>query len=90
MPRTILQVVAKRLIVQSWRSANWGDATLDSTLTLTFLPEENGGRIELVHVNVIDEDFAGVSHGWEKYYWSPWRAYLAHDDSTDSDGRSSV
>jgi len=45
-------------------------------LILTFLPEKGGGRIELVHVNVVDEDFAGVSQGWEKFYWSPWRAYL--------------
>jgi hypothetical protein len=53
-------------------------------LVLTFLPERNGGRIELVHVNVVDEDFAGVSHGWEKFYWSPWRAYLTRGDVTGS------
>jgi len=73
---TILQVVPKRLIVQSWRSPHWAPTDLDSTLILTFLPEDGGGRIELVHVNVVDRDFAGVSHGWEKFYWSPWRAYL--------------
>ena len=77
---TILQVVPKSLIVQSWRSPNWAPADLDSTLILTFLPEKDGGRIELVHVNVVDADFAGVSHGWEKYYWTPWRAHL-HQDS---------
>ncbi len=73
---TILQVVPKRLIVQSWRSPHWGPTDLDSTLILTFLPENDGGRIELVQVNVVDTDFAGVCHGWGKYYWSPWRAYL--------------
>lgn len=73
---TNLQVVPKRLIVQSWRSPKWGPADVDSTLILTFLPDQEGGRIELVHVNVVDDDFAGVSQGWEKYYWSPWRAYL--------------
>jgi len=73
---TILQVVPKRLVVQSWRSPFWGSADVDSTLILTFLPDKDGGRIELVHVNVLEEDFAGVSHGWEKFYWSPWRAYL--------------
>ncbi len=73
---TILQVVPKRLIVQSWRSPHWAPADLDSTLILTFVPEKDGGRIELVHVNVADQDFAGVSQGWEKFYWTPWRAYL--------------
>lgn len=74
---TILQVVPKRLIVQSWRSPNWAPEDLDSTLILTFWPEGDGGRIELVQANVADKDFAGVSQGWEKFYWSPWRAHLS-------------
>jgi uncharacterized protein YndB with AHSA1/START domain len=74
---TILHVVPKRLIVQAWRSANWPADSVDSVLVLTFIPEPEGARIELVHVNVPDVDFAGVSHGWEQYYWTPWRAYLA-------------
>jgi uncharacterized protein YndB with AHSA1/START domain len=73
---TILQVVPKRLIVQSWRSPHWKPEDLDSTLILAFLPETGGGRIELTQVNVVDADFAGVCHGWEKYYWTPWREYL--------------
>ena len=74
---TILHVVPKRLVVQTWRSPHWGPDDLDSTLILTFVPERDGGRIELTHVNVVDSDFAGVSHGWERFYWTPWRAYLA-------------
>ena len=73
---TILHVEPKRLIVQTWRSVNWPQEAIDSILTLSFWPEEHGARIELVHVNVPDCDFAGVSHGWEKYYWSPWRSHL--------------
>jgi uncharacterized protein YndB with AHSA1/START domain len=73
---TILQVVPKRLIVQSWRAAHWATEDVDSTLILTFRPDEKGGLIELVHVNVADGDFAGVSQGWQEYYWAPWRKYL--------------
>jgi len=73
---TILHIEPKTLIVQTWRSVNWPLAALDSVLTLSFWPAEDGARIELVQVNVADEDFAGVSQGWEKYYWTPWRAYL--------------
>jgi activator of HSP90 ATPase len=72
----ILHVEPKQLLVQTWRSANWPKGAIDSVLTLTFVPEPSGGRIELVQVNVPDEDFAGVCHGWEKYYWTPWRAAL--------------
>jgi uncharacterized protein YndB with AHSA1/START domain len=73
---TVLQVIPNRLIVQSWRSTNFGRRDLDSTLILSFWPDEGGGRIELMHINVADGDFAGVSQGWSKYYWVPWREYL--------------
>lgn len=73
---SILQVVPNRLIVQSWRSTNFGKRDMDSTLVLAFLPRGKGGRIELIHVNVAERDFGGVSEGWAKYYFVPWRAYL--------------
>jgi activator of HSP90 ATPase len=73
---TILQLVPNRLIVQSWRSTEFGRRDFDSTLILSFWPEKNGGRIDVTHVNVADCDFAGVSEGWSKYYWLPWRNYL--------------
>ena len=73
---TILQMVPKRLIVQSWRSTNFGKRDVDSTLILRFLPHDKGGRIELTHVNVAERDFGGVSEGWHKYYFVPWRKYL--------------
>ena len=73
---TVLQVIPKRLIVQSWRSTNFGKRDVDSTLILRFLPQGKGSRIELTHVNVAERDFGGVSDGWAKYYFVPWRAYL--------------
>jgi uncharacterized protein YndB with AHSA1/START domain len=73
---TILQLVPNRLIVQSWRSTQFAKADLDSTLVLSFWPLRRETRIELTHVNIADSDFAGVSEGWSKYYWIPWRAYL--------------
>ena len=73
---TILQIVPNRLIVQSWRSKNFARRDLDSTLVLSFSPIKGGGRIELTHVNVANGDFAGVSEGWSKYYWVPWRQFL--------------
>ncbi len=73
---TMLHVEPKAFIVQTWRSGNWPLTAMDSVLTLSFWSAEDGARIELVHVNVPDEDFAGVSQGWERYYWRPWRNYL--------------
>ncbi|MGA2780118.1 MAG: SRPBCC domain-containing protein [Steroidobacteraceae bacterium] len=73
----LLQIVPNRLIVQSWRSKNFGRSDMDSTLVLSFSQVKGGGRIELTHVNVASGDFAGVSEGWSKYYWLPWRQYLS-------------
>jgi activator of HSP90 ATPase len=73
---TILHIEPQKLIVQTWRSVNWYEDDIDSVLVLTFWPEDAGARIELAQINVSDRDFAGVSHGWEKYYWTPWRDYL--------------
>jgi activator of HSP90 ATPase len=72
----LLHIEPRRLIVQTWRSGNWPKDAMDSVLILTFSPHQDGGRIELVQINVADEDFAGVCQGWEKYYWTPWREYL--------------
>ena len=72
----ILHVVAHRLIVQSWRSSEFGKRDIDSTLILTFTARRRGGRIDLTHVGVAERDLAGVSEGWVKYYFDPWRSYL--------------
>ena len=74
---TMLSVIAPRVIVQSWRSTNFRDGDPDSTLILAFVPEGQDGRIDLIHVDVPEQDYQGVSQGWEKYYWAPWRRYLA-------------
>jgi len=66
-----------RMIIQTWRSTGFGPQDIDSTLILTFWPRGRSGRIQLVHVNVADRDARGVTEGWKKYYWKPWRAYLA-------------
>jgi len=71
-----LYTIPKRVIVQSWRGHHWKPEDIDSTLVLTFWPEGESGRIELVHVNVADHDYEEVNKGWKKYYWEPWREYL--------------
>ena len=71
-----LVVIPNRMIVQAWRGAHWKKTDLDSILILRFSKTKAGGRVDLVHVNVPDHDHAGVTKGWPKFYWKPWRAYL--------------
>lgn len=74
---TMIAVLPPRLIVQSWRSTNFGEGDPDSTLILAFVPEGGNGRIDLIHIDVPERDYQGVRDGWEKYYWTPWKRYLA-------------
>jgi activator of HSP90 ATPase len=74
---TMLAAIPSRLVIQSWRSRHFGEGDPDSTLILAFVPEGEGGRIDLVHIDVPAQDYEGVTQGWETHYWEPWRRYLA-------------
>lgn len=71
-----LAVVPGRMIVQAWRASHWKESDFDSVLILNFSPAPGGGKIDLVHVGVPQHDHKGVTNGWPKYYWKPWKAYL--------------
>jgi activator of HSP90 ATPase len=72
-----LLIVPKKMIVQAWRSAGWKKTDPDSILILTFTKTPTGGRVDMVHANVPEHDHAGVTKGWNHFYWEPWRAYIA-------------
>ncbi len=73
---TILTLIPDYQIVQRWRSSDWKKSDADSILSITLHPERKGCRVHLVHINVPGHDFAGVTKGWEKYYWGPLREFL--------------
>ena len=64
-------------IVQTWRGDHWKKTDPDSILILNFNKIPGGGEIELIHAQVPDHDYKGVQQGWPKYYWGPWKKYLA-------------
>lgn len=71
-----LVVIPNHMIVQAWRGSHWKKTDADSILILKFSKTKSGSRVDLVHVNVPDHDHAGVTKGWSKFYWKPWRAHL--------------
>jgi activator of HSP90 ATPase len=73
-----LLLIPNRMIVQTWRSAEWKKADPDSILVASFEKSASGGaQAELVHVGVPKYDHDGVTKGWVKFYWEPWRKYFA-------------
>ena len=75
-----LLIVPRRMIVQSWRAKFWkkGDVSI---LVLSFTKTRGGARLDLVHLEVPSYDQKGVRGGWPKYYWRPWKRYLASQKS---------
>jgi activator of HSP90 ATPase len=72
-----LLIIPNRMIVQAWRSTAFKKGDPDSVLVLEFSNAQGGAKVHLVHVNVPPQDHQGVSKGWPKYYWRPWKTYLA-------------
>jgi activator of HSP90 ATPase len=72
-----LALIPNKMIVQTWRSTAWKKADPDSILVAQFEKSASGGAtVYLTHIGVPEHDHKGVTQGWIKYYWDPWRKYL--------------
>ena len=72
-----LALVPNKMIVQTWRSSGWKKTDPDSILVAQFEKSASGGAtVYLTHIGVPEHDHKGVTQGWIKYYWEPWRKYL--------------
>ena len=73
-----LVLIPNRMIVQAWRSSKWKKADPDSILVIGFEKAAGGATtLHLVQVGVPSYDRQGVTDGWVKFYWDPWKVYLA-------------
>lgn len=63
---SVVEVVPMNRLVQTWKPNNW--TVEDSIVTFTLSPSEGGTRVDLIHENVQDWDYAGTSEGWDIYY----------------------
>jgi uncharacterized protein YndB with AHSA1/START domain len=72
-----LALVPNQMIVQTWRSTAWKKTDPDSIVVAQFEKSASGGAsVYLTHIGVPEHDHKGVTQGWIKYYWDPWRKYL--------------
>jgi activator of HSP90 ATPase len=61
-----LVLLPNKMIVQTWRSAEWKKADPASILIATFEKSPGGAQVALEHVCVPDYDRKGVTEGWVK------------------------
>jgi len=72
-----LQLIKDKLIVQSWKAADWDKNDLDSTFIINFEQKGKDAVLYVTHANVPEKHAASISTGWHDYYWKPWKQYLA-------------
>jgi len=72
-----LQVVKNKLIVQTWRAANWDKNEVDSPFMICFEQKGNDAVLYATHANVPHNEFDSIKKGWDGYLRKPWKKYLS-------------
>jgi uncharacterized protein YndB with AHSA1/START domain len=62
----IVAVVPRKRLVQTWQPDSW--ERTDSVVTFTLTPVGKKTRVDLLHENVEEFDYAGTTEGWDLYY----------------------
>lgn len=85
----ILYLRPGKTIVQTWRSDAFKVDDPDSILIIELQPHgRHSTLIDLQQINVPRQDFAGICHGWEYYYFAPWRELISKRKAIEKiDGR---
>ena len=74
---TTLVLEAPDRLVQTWRSANFGDHDEDSQIEVTFVATETGTLVTVRHSNVPDGDLGYENGGWQQSYFTPMKSYFS-------------
>ncbi|MBI3740410.1 MAG: SRPBCC domain-containing protein [Chloroflexi bacterium] len=62
----IIEVVPQKKLKMTWKPEDW--TREDSVVTFTLSWEKDATRVDLLHENVQDFDYAGTTEGWNIYY----------------------
>jgi uncharacterized protein YndB with AHSA1/START domain len=65
-----------RLIVKSWRTAEFPPDTRPSVVEIRLHPHEGGTRLELIHRDVPSSLRERYEEGWERFYFGPLAGWL--------------
>ena len=73
---TILHLEKNKMIVQTWRSDAFKKSDVDSMLFIQLEAKGKDTILKMVHGNVPEQDYKGVTSGWPTYYWEPMKEHL--------------
>lgn len=67
-------------IVQSWRTTDFDEETVDSTLDISFQKVEKGTKIILAHSNLPEDTGKNYRKGWRDHYFKPMKEYFVEEN----------
>lgn len=71
------ELVPNKKIVQAWRTSEFPDDALDSTLTIELVPTHSGTELRLTHKNTPKDQEANYRKGWQEHYFEPMQRYFS-------------
>ncbi|MEO6953149.1 MAG: SRPBCC domain-containing protein [Polyangia bacterium] len=74
---TILELEPGRRVVQSWRSLDFPQGSVESRLEVLFRAVAGGTEVTLVHTDIPDGQGADYEAGWVEHYFKPMQTYFA-------------
>ena len=70
-----IELLPNQRIVQAWRPAYWL-AGVYTIVKFELVPREAGTRVVLDHAAFTEDQWEGLSSGWQEHYWGPLHKYL--------------
>ncbi|OGK28205.1 hypothetical protein A3C28_03370 [Candidatus Roizmanbacteria bacterium RIFCSPHIGHO2_02_FULL_39_9] len=67
------EVIPHKKLVQDWYGGDWPQA---SRVTFIFSEKNESTNVSLLHEDVPDKEFKGISDGWKDYYLGPLKKLL--------------
>lgn len=63
-------------IIQNWRTSDFNDNDIDSTLEIIFEPDKNGTKLTINHSNLPEGQGENYKNGWVDYYFEPMKKHF--------------
>ena len=71
-----LELETDRLIVQAWRTTEFGDDIPDSHLEVSLAKTTGGTKVTLTHTNIPAGQADSYKQGWQDFYFKPMKEYF--------------
>lgn len=63
-------------IVQSWRTTDFPETSIDSKVEILFEKVNGGTRFTLIHTQIPQGQLTEYEKGWKRYYFKPMKSYF--------------